>query len=257
MAQGIYDLLQETLRLTTKLNKQLCCEPEPPPPVGTRKFWLLDYLFVGRNMVIPNVTAFFTGNTVANITGSGNANLVFMGIRNASDTGSIALNDVRSIRPDSSSPFVTITPDYAFNDGNGLPILRSFKELYAYYNKIINNTFLATRNPQIVIKRVSTSVNVSIPLECDGFFMVGIDFDSTGLERESRSILGGYYDFTPIPGTVNIANFTYLSKFSNISGSNSDVLFNTTTPSTTWINNTTIVYGNTTIRENFPIPPGW
>jgi uncharacterized protein (TIGR02145 family) len=27
MAQGIYDLLQETLKLTTKLNKKLCCEP--------------------------------------------------------------------------------------------------------------------------------------------------------------------------------------------------------------------------------------
>ena len=26
MAQGIYDLLEETLKLTTNLNKKLCCD---------------------------------------------------------------------------------------------------------------------------------------------------------------------------------------------------------------------------------------
>jgi len=35
MAQGIYDKLEETLKLLTALNKQLCCEPAPPPTTTT------------------------------------------------------------------------------------------------------------------------------------------------------------------------------------------------------------------------------
>lgn len=273
MAQGIYDLLEETLKLMTKLNKKLCCNAPvstttstttiPPTTTTTtigaftRKFWLVDYIYAGRNMFIPNATAFFTGNTVANITGSLNTDLTFMNIVGSPVTGSFSLNTTRTIKENSSATPVTITPTYTFNDGTGTPIIRSFKEAYAFVTKIVNNSFLATRNPQIVIQRVSTPISALGISNVDAFFMIGVDFDSTGQEIDGYTKSVRSYDFVNIPGTMNIATFTYSSITNSGGGSASNIQMDLISPSTSWVNDVTVVYGNTTIRENFPIPLGW
>jgi hypothetical protein len=83
MAQGIYDLLQETLKLTTNLNKQLCCEPTPPstttttttfiPPGGILVTVLIGYQTISpvEDIVLSNTsedTCIFVNNILnANI----------------------------------------------------------------------------------------------------------------------------------------------------------------------------------------------
>lgn len=258
MAQGIYELLQETLKLTTKLNKQLCCQPEPPPPVGTRKFWLVSGIFAGRNMFIPNQAAFYTGNTVANILGSGNTDLAFMAVRSSFTTAGYGMNLSRTLSADLSSPFSTITPTYTFNDSvSGFPIIKSLKDLYAYVLKIVNNSFLATRNPQIIIKRVSSPIGTdSGTLTCDGFFWIGVDFDYTGQERDGDTIVYREYNNISIPGTINSATLLYSSVTNGFSASSSNVPMNVYPPAASWVNDVT-AFGPTVIRENFSIPPGW
>jgi hypothetical protein len=222
-----------------------------------RQFWLVDYVNAGRSMFIPNQTSFYTGNTIANITAT-NPDLVYTGVFSQNIFGSFGLNTTRVISENISSPFTTISPDYVFNAQGGFPIMRSLKEEYAYVTKIINNSFLATRNAQVVIVRVSTNITVdSGVLNADGFFMIGVDFDATGQERDGTSTIVRDYDFGTIPGTLNIASFTYSSQFGGFSANSSNIPMNLTSPSTSWVNNVTVLYGNTTIREIFTIPPGW
>ena len=271
MAQGIYDLLQETLKLTTNLNKQLCCNEVPTTTTTTvapttttstttllvtsRKAWPVDILFAGRSMTIPNKTAYYSGNTVANITAL-NPDLILAAIFNQDIGGSFGVNVSRTISASVSSPFTTVAPTYTFNDGTGFPILRSIKETYTFWTKVINNTFLSTRNAQIVIKRVSIPVN-GTPSINDGCFLIAIEFDSTNQERDGYTFLGKTYDFFNIPGTVNPSSFTYTNEFgSGVSGSGSNFAMSLVLPSSTWVNNVTIVAG-ATIREDFPIPLGW
>lgn len=270
MAQGIYDLLEETLKLTTNLNKQLCCEYTPPLTTTTtqqpttttttlletsRKAWPVDIRFVGRSMTIPNKTAYYSGNTVANITAL-NPDLILAAIFSQNIGGSFGVNISRTISESVSSPFTTVTPTYTFNDGNGFPILRSIKQAYTFWTKVINDTFLSTRNAQIVIKRVSIPVNGE-PFINDGCFLMAIEFDATGQERDGYSFIGKTYDFFNIPGTVNPSSFTYTNEFgSGGSGSGSNFAMSLVLPSSTWVNNVTIVAG-ATIREDFPIPLGW
>jgi hypothetical protein len=267
MAQGIYDLLQETLKLTTNLNKQLCCNEVPITTTTTvaptttttllvtsRKAWIVEVLFAGRSMTIPNKTAYYTGNTVANITAL-NPDLILAAIFSQDIGGSFGINISRTISESVSSPFTTVTPTYTFNDGNGFPILRSIKQAYAFWTKVINDTFLSTRNAQIVIKRVSIPVG-GTPSVNDGCFLIAIEFDSTNQERDGYTFLGKTYDFFNIPGTVNPSSFTYTNEFSNVSGSGSNFPMFLASPSSTWVNNVTVVAG-ATIREDFPIPLGW
>jgi hypothetical protein len=293
MAQGIYDLLEETLRLTRRLNIKLSTgnsyttttttiplttttsststtststststttlsQPTTTTTTSintTRRFWGTDVLFAGRNMFVPNATAFYSGNTVANITAT-NPDLILMDVNGSSVLRSGSFNSTRIISENISTPFTTITPNYTFNDGNGVSIMRSFKELYAFVNKIVNTSFLATRNPQIVIKRVSQSIGF-IAQPGDAFFLIGVDFDATGLERDGYSFTFRAYDQVNIPGTMNTANFTYASQVTSFSSSGNNVQMTLLTPSTSWVDNSTVLYGTYTVREDFPIPPGW
>jgi uncharacterized protein (TIGR02145 family) len=91
MAQGVYDLLQETLKLTTNLNKQLCCEGSLPlttttttifpPPGGESVTVLIGYQTISpvEDIVLSNTLEDFCifVNNVLNNNINGGAGFVF------------------------------------------------------------------------------------------------------------------------------------------------------------------------------------
>jgi hypothetical protein len=289
MAQGIYNLLQETLKLTTNLNKQLCCEPTPPltttttsstststtsssttstttsttstttaAPVFTRVSGFIAVAFAGRQGFIASRASWYGGNTIASIRAT-NPDLVKMQVRGSDVTASDANNITFTYKPNISSPGQTVSPTYTtFDNVSNFPIMVSIKDFYQYANKIINNTYLSTRNPSVWVKRVRSSNGLGTGIPNDGLFLVGFDFDATGNEVWAYNFQARGYDLLNIPGTLNISNFTY--SVLNNSGSlvSGDTPMYTFTPSTSWVNGVTIIPAyNVRVEENLTIPPGW
>ena len=276
MTQGIYDKLEETLKLLTNINKQLCCEPTPPPPSTTttststttstttqpgeffRASWFLSLDSCLRQGVVAQRNGWYNGNTVASI-GASNPNFVNMVLVNYEATGGATTRLTRSLRETSLSPLQSVNPTYTtFDTITSAGLLSSIKENYQYAVKIINSTFLSTRNAVPFVKRVSSPNGLGTGVAHDGLFLIGIDFDATGNELEGYNYLYQPYNQINLPGTITLP-FPYNSYFG---GPATATLSNTPislySPSTSWVNNvTTIPAFGITIRENFTIPPGW
>ena len=297
MAQGIYDLLQQTLKLTTRLNKQLCCEPPVPstttststtttttvPPTTTtsststtststtststtttttipdgffRTSWLIAIDSALPAGFIANRASWYNGNTVAGIAAT-NPDFVYNVIVNYESTGYVGIQNTRTLRETISSTPVSVSPTYtSFDAVTGWPIMKSLKEQYAWVVKIVNNTFLATRNPSIFIKRVYSANGLGSGVPLDGIFLIGVDFNATGLERDGYNVTARTYNQVTLPGTWTLPG-TYNAYFgSPYGGSASNIAMQYFSPSTTWVNGVTNIIG-TIIEEDFPIPPGW
>lgn len=280
MAQGIYDLLEETLKLTTNLNKKLCCNDSSttttttiPPTTTTsststtsttttpgtfRASWVFALDSSLRQGFVAQRNGWYNGNTVASI-GASNPNFVKIALVNTESTGGATTRETRYFKETALSPTQIVNPTYTTVDGvTGANIMISIKDKYQFAVKIINNTFFSTRNAVAFVKRVSSPSGFGSGVPNDGGFLVGIEFDATGNEYEGYDYLYQAYNQILLPGTVTLP-FPYTPYYGGqISVSNTNFPMGLYSPASSWVNGvTTIPAFGITIQEDFPIPPGW
>ena len=220
---------------------------------GGRKNWLPYTTTIFRTGAVTDRASWWIGNTVANVTAT-NPDYIFTGIANSEKTGGTAFIQSRTLLADALATPDTIVPTYTFFDNiNDTGITHNLQDYYDYTVKIINNSFLASRNPTIVIKRASLP-QVGLPI--DGWFIVTIDFDATGDELYGYNEDGRSYNNQVLPSTV-VVPWAYDSIDFNINYSSGPIPMQLGPDSTTWVNGVTVLPSGWTIEEDFPIPGTW
>lgn len=219
----------------------------------TRKSFINLAQPIFRGGLQTDINTWWSGNTVANVTAT-NPGFEITGLKTDNGTVPIGWDINRTVAPSVSGPFDTIAPNYTDVDFRGVPILNDLESLYKFTKKIATDSFMASRNPVVKIYRASLP-QASIPI--DGWFMLCIDFDATGNERDGYDYTIFEYPETYLP--VNIPfPFTYGPYLSNTVGPiiDSNISMNLQQPTTDWVLGVTNILG-WTIEEEFPIPPAW
>jgi hypothetical protein len=220
---------------------------------GGRKNWLPFATTIFRTGFETDRASWWVGNTVANVTAT-NPDYIFTGIANSEKTGGTAFIQSRTLQADALATPDTIVPTYTFFDNiTSAGITHNLQDYYDYTVKIINNSFLASRNPTIVIKRASLP-QVGLPI--DGWFIVTIDFDATGDELYGYDENGRSYNNINLPAIV-VVPWAYNSLDFNINYSGGPIPMQLGPDSTTWVNGVTVLPSGWTVEENFPIPGTW
>jgi hypothetical protein len=195
----------------------------------------------------------YADNTIANITSS-NATYQMSGLK--SQTTLQVFRGERFSNTYIEYPLATpsvIVPTYTNTDSGGTPVLVTLQDFYNYNSKIINNSFLSTRNPVINIFRAT---NPGYTGALNAWFIVAIDFDATGLEQYGYNRNSREYQYTNLPGTVVYPTILTLP----LSANNTDIGAPTTItqlpPSSGWTIGQTID-SEWVIQEIFTIPGTW
>jgi hypothetical protein len=261
------NLLYEVLKQLNKLNKQICCDINNTTSTTssttttltfTRKSFLLSLDSSLRQGFVAQRNGWYNGNTVASI-GASNPNFVYMAIVGNEATGGATTRQTRYFKETSVSPTQIVNPTYTTVDGvTGANILTSVKDKYQFAVKIVNNTFLSTRNPVVFVKRVISTSGFGSGIPNDGAFLVGIEFDATGNEYEGYNYLYQAYNQVNFPGTITLP-FPYNSYYGGqINVNNTNFPMGLYSPASSWVNGvTTLPAFGIIIQEDFPIPPGW
>jgi hypothetical protein len=220
---------------------------------SNRRNWVAFGNTIFRTGFETDRASWWSGNTVTNVT-STNPDYIFTAISGSELTGGLGYIQSRTLQADGLATPSTITPTYTFTDNvDGTPITHSLQDYYNYLVKVINNSFLASRNPTIVIKRASLP-QVGIPI--DGWFIVTVDFDATGNELWGYAETYRSYDLQNLPSTV-VVPWAYNSIGNIISYSGGPIAMELSPDSTTWINGMSVLSSGWTIEEDFPIPGTW
>ena len=197
--------------------------------------------------------SWWSGNTVANITAT-NPNYIVTGIKGEEAYVPDGHNEIRTFAASIDDPDPSnVVPNYTFFDGDGVGIMKDLRSFYDYAKKIIAESFFSTRGAVVTIHRASLP-QVDIPI--DGWFLVTIDFNSSGLEYSGYDVGIRQYDVITLPSTVTFP-FSYNPPLSlDFIASSPLSPMSTDEPSTTWVNGVTNIMG-WTIEEKFPIPGTW
>jgi hypothetical protein len=221
-------------------------------PVYERASFINNGVVIFRGGTFTTKADMWAGNTIANITAT-NATYQISGIKSQElqvFRGEVYTFDF--LANPSASPNVVV-PTYTNTDSGGTPILLTLQDFYEYNKKIITNSFLSTRNPVINIFRATNPGYVS---GIDGFFLVTIDFDATGLEQRAYNIDFREYQYVSFPGTVTYPTVCQLPLSANINATIPPQTLTLLPPSSGWTVGQT-VGGEWIIQEIFTIPITW
>jgi len=221
-------------------------------PPTSRASFINNALVIFRGGTFANTGAMYAGNTIANITAT-NPTYQMSGLK--SQTFLQVFRGERFTNPYLANPSATpdvIVPTYINTDSGGTPILLTLQDFYEYNKKIITDSFLSTRSAVVNIFRAT---NLGYSGALDGWFIVAIDFDATGLELSGYSRDDREYQYVNLPGTVVYPTPLTLPLSANANDFSSPQPLTLFPPSSTWTVGQTI--GDWVIQEIFTIPITW
>lgn len=235
-----------------EINADRCCVPTPIFP-GERRSVTFFASPIFRGGYFEDRASWWSGNTVANVTAT-NPNYIVTGIKGEEAYTPDGHSEIRVFASSIDDPDpVYVVPTYTFFDGEDVGIMKDLRAFYKYAKKIIAETFLSTRGAVVKIHRASLP-QMDIPI--DGWFLVTIDFNASGLEYSGYDVTIRQYDVLNLPSTVTFP-FSYEPPLSfDFTASSPLSLMSTDEPTTTWVNGVTNILG-WTIEESFPIPGTW
>jgi hypothetical protein len=205
-----------------------------------------------RGGTFANKSAMYAGNTIANITAT-NATYQQSGLKSGNETVFRGERFTNTYRETPSSTPDVVVPTYTTTDSGGNLILGILQDFYEFNKKIITNSFLATRNPVINIFRVT---NPTYSGTLDAWFIIAIDFDSTGLEQYSIVRNVREYQVISFPATITYPITFQLPLSSTFTDGVSNTSIPQFPPSSGWTVGQTID-GQWVIQEIFTIPISW
>jgi hypothetical protein len=220
-------------------------------PPTTRVSFLNSFTIIFRGGTFANTGAMYAGNTIANIT-STNPTYQMSGLKccdNLTFRGELFTNTY--LANPSATPDV-IVPTYTTTDSGGNPILGTLQDFYEYNKKIITDSFLSTRSPVVNIFRAT---NPGYTGALDGWFIVAIDFDATGLEEYAITRNVKEYQILSLPSTITYPIVFQLPLSVNVNDGIGITPITQFPPSSTWTVGQTI--GDWVIQEIFTIPITW
>ena len=250
------NLYYEWLRSLDKLTQHYsnCCTTTTTTTTlgpTTRKVWGMCFTPMLRGGFQTNKVGWWVGNTYATVSAT-NPDFVYTGLKGGNETVPRGERWSRTVGNSEFGNFYTVSADYNFTDDLGVEIIKQLQDYYDFTKKVVANSFLASRNPDIRIYRCSyPQINI------DGWWVVSVEFDATGAERDAYTFEYREYDIISFPTTLTFPFIYGTNLTSNGTATASNFPMVLDIPYADWVLGSTYINTVFKVEEQFPIPPLW